>query len=47
MFPPLYRSLDYLTYPTRIVFKSSKVVPVMLVSVIIVGRRCVVLLVSS
>lgn len=34
------RSLSYLTYPTRVMFKSSKVVPVMATSVFIVGRRC-------
>ena len=33
------RSLSYLTYPTRVMFKSSKVIPVMLASVVIAGRR--------
>mmetsp|Transcript_4969 Transcript_4969/g.6272 ORF Transcript_4969/g.6272 Transcript_4969/m.6272 type:complete len:332 (-) Transcript_4969:692-1687(-) len=32
-------SLNYLNYTTRIVFKSSKVVPVMLVGVVMQGRR--------
>lgn len=33
------RSLSYLTYPTRVMFKSSKVIPVMLASVVIAKRR--------
>lgn len=32
-------SLSYLTYPTRVMFKSSKVIPVMLASVVIAKRR--------
>ncbi len=37
--PAYTRSLSYLTYPTRVMFKSSKVIPVMLASVVIAGRR--------
>jgi len=32
-------SLTYLNYPTRVMFKSSKVIPVMLVGVMLQGKR--------
>lgn len=32
-------SLKYLNYPTRVMFKSSKVIPVMVVSVLLQGKR--------
>lgn len=32
-------SLDYLSYPMRVIFKSSKVIPVMLVGAILLKRR--------
>lgn len=32
-------SLQYLSYPLRVVFKSSKIIPVMLLSVVYIGKR--------
>lgn len=36
--PSPHRSLAYLTYPTRVIFKSSKVIPVMFFGVLIMKR---------
>jgi adenosine 3'-phospho 5'-phosphosulfate transporter B3 len=32
-------SLEYLNYPTRIMFKSSKVIPVMLAGAVMQGKK--------
>mmetsp|Transcript_38341 Transcript_38341/g.62111 ORF Transcript_38341/g.62111 Transcript_38341/m.62111 type:complete len:409 (-) Transcript_38341:26-1252(-) len=32
-------SLNYVNYPTQVMFKSSKVIPVMLVGIVILGKR--------